>query len=224
MSRPKLIIFDLDDTLVHSALNYQRMREVVLGLFPNHEAREGLTTQTPLRFVLARLGDHYPELVNKAWLEIQRVEAEAVRDATIIPGADLIPQVLEHLGVASAILTNNTRATVDLYLKKFPFLHQFSCVITRDDAPAMKPDPAGLEMVMSHVRKGLPDLQADQVWYVGDATIDATAAALAGVQFVLFNYRQLPADQFSPSPTYLLSAWDQLENLISKPVGETPCQ
>src|SRR5262249_28272726 len=122
------VIFDLDGTLIDSALDFDQMRADM--------------EFAPGQFILETL-EALPEGPRKVRCrEILRAhDQRGALAATMVPGARELVDELARLGIPQAILTRNSRAMTELALRRLG-LH-FSQVLTREDAPP-KPDPAGL--------------------------------------------------------------------------------
>ena len=207
MNKLVLVIFDLDDTLIHSNIDYPLMKERVKSLF---ESNYSFTNNPTIKELLERLSSQ-PETLQRAQTIIDEMESGSAKIAQTIDSADKLPSILQGLQLQSAILTNNSRRSVDKYLThdKFNFLRNMGPIITRNDVLAMKPDPAGLNKIIE-----IFDLQNKKsaVLYVGDSFIDADAAYNAGIRFVLINTRNLDMGSFNSKPWKVFS---QLSEFIA---------
>ena len=114
-SKKKLIIFDADDTLLISHINYNQLREEVIKLIENNNNSNLL--RKPISELLKILEDESPKKANEAINKISELEAKFADKAEIIPFADSIHKILDKYGLFYAILTNNTRASMRNYLK-----------------------------------------------------------------------------------------------------------
>ena len=207
MNKLVLVIFDLDDTLIHSNIDYPLMKERVKSLF---ESNYSFTNNPTIKELLERLSSK-PETLQRAQTIIDEMESGSAKIAQTIDSADKLPSILQGLQLQSAILTNNSRRSVDKYLtyNKFNFLRNMGPIITRNDVLAMKPDPAGLNKIIE-----IFNLQNKKsaVLYVGDSFIDADAAYNAGIRFVLINTRNLDMGSFNSKPWKVFS---QLSEFIA---------
>ena len=193
MSRITFLIFDLDDTLIHSNIDYATMKKRITNLFePNELPQSNLT----IKEMLERFQNN-PSILRKAYDIIESMESVSATQAEPILYAEQIPGFLKEVNLRSAILTNNSRSSVSRYLQnnKFNYLHNIGPIITRDDISAMKPDPAGLNYILDKFQ-----LKPSEVLFVGDSFIDAEAAGLAELKFILVNYRKLDLSKFSTQP------------------------
>ena len=137
-----LVIFDLDDTLIHSNIDYSTMKERVKSLF---DANISFSHNPTIKELLELLSQDQFKL-EQAYSIINKMESESVTKAELIPYAINLPSLIRQLKIKSAVLTNNSKDSVFKYLKvnKFNFLNEMGPIVTREDVSVMKPDPAGL--------------------------------------------------------------------------------
>lgn len=82
-------------------------------------------------------------------------------------------------GYKVALLTNSSRRTINLAVKKIPELKEFDIILTRDDVQRMKPAEEGFLRILKKL-----DLKAERVLSVGDQASDIIAGKKAGVTTV----------------------------------------
>lgn len=211
MPRITLIIFDLDDTLIHSNINYALMKQRVKNIFnPKYEFKNNPT----IKELLENLANN-PDKLNQAYALIDQMESDSAKTAEIISPADELPLLLKQMNVNSAVLTNNSRKSVEKYLtfEKFGFLKDMGPIITRNDVSAMKPDPAGLEKIINYFSL---QNRKSEVIYIGDSFIDADAAHYAGIRFLLVNNRKLDVSIFDFEPWKVFSNLFELIEFLRK--------
>ncbi len=212
MSTIKLIIFDLDDTLIHSNINYSEIRYQVAELFTPPLSNEFIL-KTPILELLKKLREVNSEKYDEGYRRIDKAEKEAIKTATVIQGAERIPLFLEKYDMHSIIFTNNSRSTVDLYLTRFSFLKEFE-ILTREDFNNPKPDPEGLIKIIE--RFDNESITRENAVYVGDSYIDAIAAYRANIRFVWFNSRDINPDLIPTLPYAILTDWSNFESILRK--------
>lgn len=161
------IIFDLDDTLVDSRLDFNAMRTEL-----------GLADGTPLLEHLASLSDDRQRRHDQAIIE--RHELEGAHAATWIDGAEAALHTLKRANIPMAIVTRNMRSATNLMVQKLniPIDH----IITREDCTEVKPHPEGLLSVANHWQ-----IPPAQLAYLGDFKFDLMAARRAGMQAWLWR-------------------------------------
>ena len=213
MHRPvKLVIFDLDDTLIKSSINYSQIRNQIAQLFIPPLPSD-VASKTPILELLEILKRIHPEKYNEGYRRIDEAEREATRTATVIQGAKNIPGIIRKYKLSSVIYTNNSKNTIDLYLANqiFDFLKTFQ-ILTREDFTKPKPDPEGLISII----KGFNDKEITKknTVYVGDSYIDAIAAYRAKIRFVWFNSRKIDESLFPAPPYANITDWYNFESVI----------
>lgn len=181
-----LVVFDLDNTLVHSQIDFPAMRAAVTALLREHGATDK-TAQELRRLSVGEIiaegaahdARHGSEIERTAWQKVLEFEREGMLKATVEEDAAQTLEVLHDLDFRLAILTNNARAATLAALEKFALQSYFDLILTRDEV-TMKPAPDGL---LTARRK----LEAKRVFHVGDAWLDGAAANRAEIPFIAFR-------------------------------------
>jgi len=181
----KLVIFDLDNTLVHSQIDYAGMRYSVADLL----RASGVTQDSDVQMrrysvgeLLAQAAAQDDAIAEIAWGRVLDFERAGMVKASVEADAAQTLQVLLDDGFKLAVLTNNARPATMAALEKFELLSYFDLILTRNEV-TLKPDPAGILTAKS-------TLGAGHVFHVGDAWLDGAAANRAGVPYIAF--RPLP--------------------------------
>lgn len=159
------LIFDLDGTLVDSALDFDAMR-AEMGLPPKQPILESLDKMPEAEALRCR-----DILARHEWAGAER--------AVLMPGAAQFLQALEPLGLHRALLTRNSRAIVERTLARLGL--EFEYIVAREDAPA-KPDPTAIHQICATWQ-----LAPQQVAIVGDYRFDLEAGRRAGIRTVLYT-------------------------------------
>lgn len=213
LPRPiNLMIFDLDDTLIQSQIDYDQIRFEIVELFeqpiPSSEF-----SKTPILILLEQLKEVHPEKYPEGYRRVYETERNAIKKAKIMEGAQRIPSLLKKHKIHSAIYTNNSSNTVKQYLTKFAFLRNFH-ILTRDDFTKPKPDPEGLIKILKlYQEKNVSQITRESTAYIGDSYIDAIAAHRADIDFIWFKSRNIDKKLF-PRVYASLTHWDEFESII----------
>lgn len=208
MDRLRAVLFDMDGTVFRSEVDLDGLRRRV-GL-----RRDG-------RAFLDQLADLDPQERATGLALLQAEERAAAERAQLAAGAAEIVAALQQRDVACGLVTNNSRASADIMLGRFPL--PFDLVLTRDDV-ATKPDPAGLLRALE--RFGVP---AEEAVAIGDAHLDLLAAYRAGIaEILLVGGGELPAGILPHDLKFrrvadLFQAWGMLSPCVDgRRVQRTP--
>jgi len=158
----KLVIFDLDGTLIDSPLNFDAIR-----------AEIGLPDGIP---ILEALDSLSPAERARAERILDRHETEAVRASRLMPGAADLLAHLRARGVKTALLTRNSRTSIDAAARRHGLA--FNAAVAREDHTP-KPSPEGVRHLMAAC-----GAEADETVLVGDFRFDIEAGAAAGVRTI----------------------------------------
>ena len=211
MARKRLIVFDLDGTLVDST-------EDIAAAF--NVATNRLAPGTPrldLDVVRALIGQGARNLVarglERAGLphdpaSVLPVFLEAY-SACLLDKTRLYPGTAETLdtlaGRTLAVLTNKPGDLSRAILAGLGVADRFVRVIGGGDGPASKPDPAGLLLLM----KEFAATPAETL-LVGDSPVDVATARSAGVEVVGVLYGLDPASLRAARPDFTIESPKQL--------------
>jgi len=209
----RLVVFDLDGTLVDSA------RDIAAAVNAALTALEPGTVPLPLERVVGFVGDgarvliervlHHrgsslrPDRVLPLYLEAYR---ERLLDTTrLYPGVSEALAELSGSGRQLAVLTNKPGDLSRTILNGLGVGPCFARIWGAGDVPARKPDPAGLHALLAELGAA-----AEEVWMVGDSPTDVETARAAGVRaagvgwgFDVNGLRAAAPDRFLDNPREL---------------------
>jgi len=183
INRVKLVIFDLDGTLVNAypavsrSVNYTLSS---LGFAPRTDAQIKRSVgwgdrQLMVHFVGEKLAD--PAL---AIYRPHHIKALGVKGAVkFLPGALVVLKFLKARGYKLAIASNRPAKFTRIILKALGVLPLFDVVLCADKAKRPKPYPDMLWAIAKRL-----GLDKKEVLYVGDMTIDVNCAHRAGMRMV----------------------------------------
>jgi len=120
-----------------------------------------------------------PQRERERGIEIlERYEALGAKNGALVPGTEELLQYLHEAHVKCALVTNNSRRSVERVAERYPL--SFDVVLSRDDG-AMKPDPQAFLSALERL-----DVRPDEAIAIGDAHLDLIASDRAGIaQFIL---------------------------------------
>jgi phosphoglycolate phosphatase len=182
-SRYAPIVFDLDGTLVDSAigiaaaLNDARLASEPVAV-ERVRALVGFGSAHLIREALNIPDAEVPEALRQ-FRSIYRVDP--CRPEHLFPGAERLLVNLRQWGLPLAICTNKPQDLAERVIDRLGLAHYFGAVVGSDPALPEKPDPAPLLRAVAALGGGAPIL-------IGDSMIDALTAQAAGAPFLHAAY------------------------------------
>jgi phosphoglycolate phosphatase len=211
------IVFDLDNTLVHSHIDFKGIRRDIGDLLLSAGVvREPIVTEGPKRRSIGQvieLGEqhdreHGTQLGGQMWHLVEEYERAGMRLATVEPDAAPTLAELRRRGSPLGVLTNNSHTAALEALHKFGLLPYIDAVLGREDVPAMKPSPSGL-----HVARERFGARAAEIMMVGDSYLDGLAAKGADCPYVAFRPRLGELEEHGIAPIAVIIDLSELLDL-----------
>lgn len=187
---PRLVMFDLDGTLVDSAADIALALNRALGDLALPEVSEaqvrdwvGRGASRLVYCVLAHL--HRPADLHDALLArfMARYQAAVCAASTPYAGARELLAACRAEGMALACVTNKPYAPARALLEALDMLAPFDLLLGGDSLPHKKPHPAPLQHCLQHFA-----VPAAAALMVGDSRNDVEAAQAAGVPVLAVPY------------------------------------
>ncbi|TBL70392.1 HAD hydrolase-like protein [Paenibacillus thalictri] len=181
------IIFDMDNTLIGSRIEFGRMKFEVHKLLCKHRILEtgsepgSHTTVTLIDSI--RGHERFTQEVEFAvWQRIADIEEEGMVGARLEEG---VLELLERLKgrIMLTVLTNNAGKAAQKALQETGIEPFFSEIVSRDGLRALKPAPDGVAAILNRY----PETSPSSWLSVGDSWTDGLAAQTAGVPFVAYG-------------------------------------
>lgn len=212
MQRPLVVVFDLDNTLVHSRIDFMGIRHAVIRRLLEVGALEAPPADPRVRAIpewLDFAAAYDPDLAAELWTLVDQFEREGMVHGTVEADARQTLDRLAAAGLRLAVLTNNSLESAEAALARFDLRTPLDLVLARDVVPALKPDGRGV--AQAHAALG-----GGPTFVVGDSYIDglATERAAVGARFISFraNLEDLRARGIEPWAT--ASALGQVPGLV----------
>jgi phosphoglycolate phosphatase len=184
----KGIMFDMDNTLLQSRIDFRTMRTDLIKLLV--ERKYGTMelfeqSQTPAEVIeLARQLKAENDLIDldgELWEIVARHEERGMCDVELEEGAYDLLQRLRDRNVLLTVVTNNAVHSAIQALERTEISPCFSLIVGREQMQALKPSPSGVHLVKQRF-KTIKD------WLlIGDSWIDGYAAQQGGVPFVAYQ-------------------------------------
>ena len=165
------IVFDLDNTLVDSQLDFELMRREM-----------ELPSGQPILEAIDRLP---PDRAARCHEILHRHELAGAERATLLPGVAELWRELESRKLVHAIATRNSRTIAAATLSRLGL--SVELVLTRDCGP-IKPDPWPVHYACQQWR-----ITPAEVAVVGDYKFDIECGRAAGARTVLLTHDGDPA-------------------------------
>lgn len=212
----RLVVFDLDGTLVDSSRDIAASVNAALGRVAPGTA--ALSLEAVLSFVGEGAGLLVERSLRHAGLALSTEEVlpvyvdcyrERLLDTTrLYPG---VAEALEALaGTTLAVLTNKPGDMSRTILDGLGVASRFARVRGAGDVPSRKPDPAGLLGLMSEL-----GASAGETWMVGDSATDVGVARAAGTRVAGVAWGFHPAALRAAAPDRVLDLPAELARLAA---------
>jgi HAD superfamily hydrolase (TIGR01549 family) len=161
----RVALLDMDGTIWDSPIDWLAVR---------HE----IDLPVDGRPIYMQLMDLPPQERGRGIQILERYEALGVENGTLVPGTEELLRSLRDARVKCALITNNSRRSVERVLGRYPL--SFDLVLSRDDG-ALKPDPRAFLSALEQL-----GARPDEALAIGDAHLDLIAAARARIrEFIL---------------------------------------
>ena len=208
----KGVFFDFDYTLGDSTaailIGYQRGFSAMGWPEPELEQVRPTIGMTLMDGYRLLTGDEDPERGREFYHRFQVAVGEQGDDTRImeeksvlLPGAAELLANLKEQGRAVAIVSTKLSVTIRRIFARNGVDHLPDMVVGGEDVSRHKPDPEGLNLVMSAL-----GLRPEEVLFCGDTVIDAQAARNAGVDVCAVLNGTTPREAFFDYPHVYIAA------------------
>ncbi len=203
--RVKAVIFDLDDTLVESKVDFPKFKRLVIERIVSfgEDRNDYSMTETVVRTI-----DRFEERqrrsgVPRAEIEkrlkmldeiMDRVEMERADETEAYEGAKRLLEVLRRNGIKVGILTRGCHDYVSTVLERTGLADMVDSVECRRSHTKAKPNPEAYIRLVEAL-----GVKREETIFIGDHPIDAACAANAGVPFVAVMTGDVPEEKLRES-------------------------
>jgi len=207
---PFAIIFDFDNTLVKSHIDFPKLKVEMAHRLTRYGFNFGSEEELPHRFTVGEIieqaaaydQEHGTSLAEELWALVESFEREGMRDIAVDDGLADTLAALKQQGFLLIVFTNNAKRPTLEVLQRFDLEPFFDLVIAREDVKKMKPDPEGIELIIKKFK-----LAPERTIFVGDSWVDALAATKAGVRFILIREERLDETKYG------ITIWEHIRSL-----------
>jgi len=201
MKRIRAALFDMDGTIYASPIDWSEVRRRI-GI-----ERDG----RPIYEQLLALPPGRREEGIAILEEAERIGAE---QGWLMDGATELIEMLHQRGIRCALITNNSRRSVDALLERYPL--RFDLILSREDG-ARKPDPGIFATACERL-----EVVPEEALVLGDTHYDAVAAHRAGIRDVIlvdpgeWALERIPEDASYAIASDLFEARGLIEQILSR--------
>ncbi|HUV23852.1 MAG TPA: HAD family hydrolase [Methanomassiliicoccales archaeon] len=188
---PKAVIFDLDGTLVHSSIDFPRMKREVIRQFEEFGVPRNLlsvdktisSNMESAREYLLQMGQEKALLRIEEEIErgLSNIEMEALADVEEVRYATSTLAWIMEKGLAIGVLTRGSRRYASEVLVKTSLDSMIRYMVCRDDFPWWEAKPNGLALRRLVEKLGV---EPKETLLVGDHCMDLECARSTGMEFI----------------------------------------
>jgi len=206
---PSIVVFDLDNTLVHSRIDFLGIRNAIIDRLLQARILTELPDNPRSRAIpewLELAAEHDPMLASELWVLVDQFERDGMVHGTVEADARATLDRLAGAGYRLAVLTNNSVGSAEAALDRFDLRGPMDLVLARERVQALKPNGTGV--VQAHAALG-----GGPTFVVGDSYIDGLAARRAniGARFIGFRPNVLDLEARG------VDLWARIEALAELP-------
>ena len=208
----KLVIFDLDGTLIHSLPDIQEQMNITLKHFNYPPCTENQIRQYigngARHLVKCSFGDLTEEDLDQKLAYYNKIYTACGSPKThVFEGMDKVMIELKKMGYKLAILTNKPQMTTDKVYQKYLNEFGFDMVIGQNSNVKCKPDKTATLNILKEL-----NVSEENAYFIGDGQTDIETAYNANIKHiaVLWGYRdkeqliQVGAKIFAEKPSDIL--------------------
>lgn len=192
MTKIEAVLFDLDGTLLDSALDFH----FVLNAMLSQQQKPSISLQTLKQQVSngARAMVSTAFSINEQSANFAPLKEQFLNNylnninvkSQLYPGVDDVLDYLDTHCIPWAVVTNKPEIYTDIILKHFKLDERSASTVCPDHVTNSKPDPEALFLACEHM-----SVTAENCWYVGDHIRDIQAGKAAGMYTVGCQYGYL---------------------------------
>jgi phosphoglycolate phosphatase len=204
-----IVVFDLDNTLVHSRIDFLGIRRAIIERLVQARILTEAPADPRSRAIpewLELAAEHDAVLASELWIVVDQFERDGMIHGTVEDDARSTLDRLKAAGLRLAVLTNNSVGSATAALERFDLRPPLELVLARELVEALKPN--GVGVAQAHAALG-----GGPTYMVGDSWIDGAAAqrAAVGARFIAFRPNVLDLEARG------VEVWARIESLSELP-------
>lgn len=184
--RLKLLIFDLDGTLVNTSKDITNAINYALKIYGfeelNVETTKKIVGEGITKLIEKITGENNPKEVNEiAEKFIQYYSDHPIDYSYVYPG---VIEALNMLSMFRKAVVSNKREKLSIkILELLDLLKYFNLIVGSDTAPERKPSPVPIFYVLEKMK-----IEPEQAAIIGDSIFDIEAGKKAGIKTIAVTY------------------------------------
>ncbi len=187
----KLVLFDLDGTLIDTAPDFLCSLNIVLTRYNKKNVSaseirayisEGSSKLIKYAFNIDETDKDFKRYKNEFLLEYK---SNLTAQSDLFDGIEKLLSYLSQNGIMYGIVTNKFFEYADPIVRSFPQLNDLKILICPDHVAISKPDPEGILLACDKL-----NVRTDETVYLGDHENDLRAGISAGAKVIgcLYGY------------------------------------
>lgn len=210
----KGIIFDMDNTLLSSRIDFSAMKEETYQYLVSRKILSDdmplplYTTATVIEEAI-RTNRMTDKLIQEVWEIPRKHEVLGMQQAGLEPGTMDILNELKGKYLIT-IVTNNSVRAAEVALRENHIMDYFDQLIGREMMNSLKPSPDGYLRILNEYK-----YPADEWISVGDSWTDGKASISAGLRFIAYRADQEKMKQMNVNPTAEIMDLMELMDIIA---------
>jgi len=186
LNKAKVLIFDLEGTLLEMPVDWEGMRNKIRSYFSDN-----FGIDMHFKPVLEKIDEALSLLAQtKAKSEIDRIKEQALsilesahiegaKKSVLYPGIFDLLEKLEKKNYILTVFTNSGKESTTILLEKNKINDYFKMIVTREDVDKPKPSPEGIEKIIKAFK-----LTRENYLVIGDHPYDILAGKAAKIRSV----------------------------------------
>lgn len=210
MKNKKVILFDLDGTLVDTDL---LIIEAYVYMFKKYRPDYPLSLRELVTFLGPTLANTFPkyfkedvDMLIKDYVNFTHLNQ--LKYATLYPNVIKTLTSLKEQGYILGVVTSKFYNSAKITLDSFNLTPFFEVIVSLNDVKNPKPDPEGILLAADKLKVSL-----DNIIYIGDNYSDFLAAKNAGVKVGLVDW-SLRSPLSICTPDFTISRYNELGGKI----------
>jgi HAD superfamily hydrolase (TIGR01549 family) len=208
----KVILFDLDGTILDNMDPMYTSLKDTMAAFGYPELTEEIhATLIGMgeKHAMAKLGVR-PEQIEEIIHYRMEIYRKLANKIGFFEGINELMTSLEKAGCTLGIVTGSNKDTVNLTPAAREAVSMVEVVVTADDTPSHKPDPAPIRCALNRL-----GTDGSQAVYIGDGPHDIESAHRAGCVSFLASWNHLDVDlHFTYQPDYRVNTVGEFSRIL----------